>query len=723
MRLRHGVTIAGRVIGPDGASVANAIVLARTYRPYRTQSGALSSINGNAARDQFMAFNGRAPMIRVRDGRFEIPGCDPESPYTFHFFDREHGSGRPWSSPASRSEPDRRRSGSRSAGRPPFDTRTLRANRSWAGRETDWLLVSLARHRFPGSRDECDRPGAPDDLGPRACTRTKFRCRRSRHLRVIDPRSDIPARKHDFKAEAGKTIELPEITAGSAPSMDFAWARLHTDSPRFIPKLGYDDNLRGSTGYGHEIDGGWRKRASMASLASGSVLAADRLAVRRQLGRRHCPTGNSWTASPAARYRRRGGVHRACSTAWTDGSERLHRRFWHDRHRCGRRLPGCLPDSAQKAHSIRDADLLGNWLYGVALRTARHARLQLARCRKNEEAASMVNATSSVAIPSAEQSFLAREQAELLHDEIEQLPRAFRLAVVSCYLEGLTVHEAARRLGCSHGTVRSRMARRGEAGRGCTRRGVGLPATALAAALSFRPASASVSSQLCETTAQAAIQFAAGQAASLLVVSLAREVRRSMMFHKLKLVSLTLMLLGAFATSAGYPTGAGEERSARPIAGPGVRTANTTTQEVGPRDWIRIGSSSRACALAPDGKPVPGGGSRSWRLLQPQPHPSGESQPERPQRYQVLGSARADADGRYRVDFPRTAVDRDGLSLVVGATGWAFTGKKLDPDLASPDQSITVDPEHVVRGRIFDLQGQPIAGVKRGRKQLPNSSV
>src|ERR1700729_2805704 len=31
---------------------------------------------------------------------------------------------------------------------------------------------------------------------------------------------------------------------------------------------------------------------------------------------------------------------------------------------------------ARKARSIRDPDLLGNWLYGVALRTARYARLR-----------------------------------------------------------------------------------------------------------------------------------------------------------------------------------------------------------------------------------------------------------------------------------------------------------------------------------------------------------
>ena len=44
---------------------------------------------------------------------------------------------------------------------------------------------------------------------------------------------------------------------------------------------------------------------------------------------------------------------------------------------------------AQKARSIRDPDLLGNWLYGVAVRTSRLRMLRLHRARKNEEAGSI----------------------------------------------------------------------------------------------------------------------------------------------------------------------------------------------------------------------------------------------------------------------------------------------------------------------------------------------
>ncbi len=291
----------------------------------------------------------------------------------------------------------------------------------------------------------------------------------------------------------------------------------------------------------------------MASLASGSVVrqigslfeggSVSGMSDRQLLDRFTAQRDMAAEAAFAALVRRHGPmVLGVCSE------------LLGDRHHAEDAFQAVFLVLAQKARSIRDPDLLGNWLYGVALRTIRCVRVRHTRHRKNEEAGSMVNATSGAAVPSAEQSFLAREQAELLHDEIERLPRAFRLPVVLCYLEGLTVHEAARRLRCSHGTVRSRMARAREKLRqGLTRRGVVLPAATLAAALSTRTASASVSSHLCEITTRAAIQFAAGQsAAPLAAAALAQEVLRSMLANKLKFTALTLLVLGTVAAGAGY---------------------------------------------------------------------------------------------------------------------------------------------------------------------------
>ena len=46
---------------------------------------------------------------------------------------------------------------------------------------------------------------------------------------------------------------------------------------------------------------------------------------------------------------------------------------------------------ARKARSIRDPELLGNWLYGVSLRTARKAKVRLLSRRKREEGGSMTH--------------------------------------------------------------------------------------------------------------------------------------------------------------------------------------------------------------------------------------------------------------------------------------------------------------------------------------------
>jgi beta-lactamase regulating signal transducer with metallopeptidase domain len=80
MRLRRGVTVRGRVIGPDGTAIAKAFAIGRSYVP---RLNALPVDH----------FSGSAPEIPVRDGRFEIPGCNPEKPYTFFLVDLEHQLG------------------------------------------------------------------------------------------------------------------------------------------------------------------------------------------------------------------------------------------------------------------------------------------------------------------------------------------------------------------------------------------------------------------------------------------------------------------------------------------------------------------------------------------------------------------------------------------------------------------------------------------------------
>lgn len=66
-----------------------------------------------------------------------------------------------------------------------------------------------------------------------------------------------------------------------------------------------------------------------------------------------------------------------------------------------------------------------------------------------------------------------REMKPILHDEIHRLPSKLRDAIVLCYLEGLTVEEAARQLHCPVGTLKSRLGRGREILRSrLTRRGL-----------------------------------------------------------------------------------------------------------------------------------------------------------------------------------------------------------------------------------------------------------
>ncbi len=386
-----------------------------------------------------------------------------------------------------------------------------------------------------------------------------------------------------------------------------------------------------------------------------------------------------------------------------------------DRHHAEDAFQAVFLVLAQKARSIRDADVLGNWLYGVAVRTCRHAKVKIALRRKNEEAASMLNATSGDAVLSAEQTFLACEQAEALHDEIERLPRAFRLPIILCYLEGLTIHEAARRLRCSHGTVRSRIARaREKLRRGLTRRGVALPATALAVGLTPRSASASISSYLCETTTRAAIRFAAGESVAPLTTALAQEVLRSMLASKLRFAALTLLAVGALAAGAGYAN----HRLApddKPVNTPSVRSAQLVAQQVPrpaspepavPRRMTVTGRVLDAAAKPAAGVPV--------EVVGVPRRPTAGTDVQKVA-FVLLGQGTTDGDGRFKIEATRASSARVLEAFVLAGaagSGSAFGCLKVYPDASQASLEMHLRPEQIIRGRLVDVSGQPAAGVE-----------
>jgi RNA polymerase sigma factor (sigma-70 family) len=374
---------------------------------------------------------------------------------------------------------------------------------------------------------------------------------------------------------------------------------------------------------------------------------------------------------------------------------------------------------ACKARSIRDPDKLGNWLYGVALRTAKKARGRLARRYKNEAGSAMRHSGSAVAVEptvqSAEQRVLAREQAELLHREIDRLPGPFRLPIVLCYFEGLTLDEAAQRLRCPAGTVRSRLARAcDKLRRGMTRRGVVLSGTGLVTALSSRSAAASVSSLLCDNTTRAAINFAAGQAAagtfSASAAALAREVLRSMLIHKLRFTLVTLLTLAACATSAGYLAHslASQDEPKRQPDAPRPRVAARpvdTTERPAPGRMFVVGR-----VLDPQGKPVPNAMTMVYAAIKQPGGAGGLSGKRQPS---AIAQARSDDSGRFQVDAPRTSSARHHkMGVVALAPGYGAGWVELEPNANQPNADISLWPEQVIQGRLFDLIGRPVQGVE-----------
>jgi RNA polymerase sigma factor (sigma-70 family) len=109
---------------------------------------------------------------------------------------------------------------------------------------------------------------------------------------------------------------------------------------------------------------------------------------------------------------------------------------------------------SQKAHSLKKPGQLAGWLYGVAYRLARKAKVRAARRSFHERRAGLNTAVRQP--PPADDS---RETLALLRRELAHLPMKYRMPLLLCYLQGLTNEQAAQRLGWPGGSMSYRLAR------------------------------------------------------------------------------------------------------------------------------------------------------------------------------------------------------------------------------------------------------------------------
>jgi RNA polymerase sigma factor (sigma-70 family) len=203
---------------------------------------------------------------------------------------------------------------------------------------------------------------------------------------------------------------------------------------------------------------------------------------------------------------------------------------------------------ARRAFAIRCGDSLAAWLHGVAYRVA--SRLRAAGSRRQFREAPGPDLSPPDPRPDPLDALSARELLATVDEEVQRLPRAYRLPVLLCCLEGKSQEEAARLLGWTAGSVKGRLERgRRRLRDRLARRGLSLPAALAVVGIGQGAAAGAPSPALVSATARAAVAFAAAREAPARVAALAEGVLKGME-TRLKLGAALVLLAGAVVGGA-----------------------------------------------------------------------------------------------------------------------------------------------------------------------------
>ena len=320
---------------------------------------------------------------------------------------------------------------------------------------------------------------------------------------------------------------------------------------------------------------------------------------------------------------------------------------------------------ARKAGSLREAETLKSWLYGVTVRTAQEARRRTARRRSLEERATAARPLSYEPLDGGDDEIL-----RVLDEEIARLPLRYREPILACELEGTSRQDAALRLGLPEGTLSSRLARgRALLRHRLTRRGIAPGVGAgLATGISAAEAGTTVPEALSASAVRQGLLYAsAGAATGTIpagVTSLARGVLGILRASTLRHLAVVMGSIGVAAClSAGLAWAAGVGRIA-------------VSNEAGTSRPLPAGADDRPSAtratirgLVVDEHDQPVPGARSG---------PGRSPPSRPGR----PPGRTDTS-RYGSTARRRAAPRSWLgppmAIAWASSGWATIAPREPP--------------------------------------------
>jgi RNA polymerase sigma factor (sigma-70 family) len=360
----------------------------------------------------------------------------------------------------------------------------------------------------------------------------------------------------------------------------------------------------------------------------------------------------------------------------------------------------------KKSGTIRGRVALGPWLYRVAYRVALRANAAAARRRECERRAGQMAAASSVSGPSGHDEIL-----QTLHEEIARLPEKLRRAVILCDLQRVPRARAADELRLSESTLQRRLNEGRERLKArLIRRGLAHEGGMLGAVF-LREARNAVPAAWGQATVRAALATMHGPLTAGVVSAgakgLSQEVLRTMWLQKLTLAAAALLAAGLVAWGASAAlVSPGEEASTKVAASPAPSSqqrAAAPALQPRPDPIARAGQGAiRGRVLGPDGRPVPG--AKIYRTpamgYLKQPYPASES-------------ATTGADGHFAFTALEDEYPNQTNRLTAAAPGYGPGWVEVPPDGSKDDLTIRLVPDDVpITGRIIDLEGKPVRGVR-----------
>jgi RNA polymerase sigma factor (sigma-70 family) len=386
------------------------------------------------------------------------------------------------------------------------------------------------------------------------------------------------------------------------------------------------------------------------------------------------------------------------------------RRVLRNRHDSEDAFQATFLTLARKAPSIGQRDSVGSWLYQVAYHVAVRARERAANRQKREER------TAARAPGDPLDEVTGRELLTVLDEELMRLPERLRAPLVLCHLQGKTRDEAARALGWSLATLKRRLGEGREALRArLTARGLGLSAALLTAALMPTAEGATVPASLAGAAVHVALT--AGGAAPPAVARLAESALRGAGAVRLKAAAAVLLAAGVAVLGAGAfaRQKATSEAAAAPaeVAPAAERPEKAEKQPAAPPpppadETKEITVTGRV--LGPDGRPV-----ANAQLAVVAYHGLFLNYVEGVSGFRkgTLGQARSGADGKFRLTVPHLTPRPDaGVRLLAAAEGLGLAWKWLNQKAGPVEVEMRLPREQIIRGRIVDLQGEPVAGAR-----------